>query len=59
VSLQQLVGGRRLKAGTTITVTVTHSGQIGAVKTLVTRAGRVPKTTTRCLPPGAKKPAAC
>ena len=59
VNLRKLTGGRRIKAGTTITVTVTRPGEIGAVKKLVVRAGRNPKITTRCLKPGAKKPGSC
>jgi hypothetical protein len=58
VSLKRLVGGRRLKAGPTITVTVTRAGEIGAVKAWTLRR-QGPRITTRCLPPGATKPARC
>jgi hypothetical protein len=57
VSLKKLVGGRRMKVGAKITVTVTHAGRIGAVKTLQIRSGRRnPKLTTRCIPIGSTKP---
>jgi hypothetical protein len=55
VSLKKLTGGRRMKVGAKITVTVTRPGEIGAVKTLQIRSGRNPKITTRCIPVGAKK----
>jgi hypothetical protein len=56
VNLKKLVGGRRMKVGAKIAVTVTHAGRIGAVKTLQIRSGRRnPKLTTRCIPIGAKK----
>ena len=42
-----------------ITVTVSKPGTIASVKTLRVRSGKAPTLTTRCLPPGAKKPQAC
>ena len=60
VSLKTLVGRKRIKTGTTITVTVSKPGQIAAVKIFKMRGGRKqPKITTRCLAPGAKRPTAC
>jgi hypothetical protein len=50
---------RRLKVGTTITVTVTKPNAIGAVKIFKVRRGKKPKVTDRCLPPGARKSVAC
>ncbi len=58
VSLAALVK-RPLKVGTRITITATAPGTIGAVKTLTIRSRKAPKVTTRCLPPGATKPATC
>ena len=40
------------RSGTTITVTVTHAGQIGAVKTLQMRAGRNPQAHDPLSEPG-------
>jgi hypothetical protein len=60
VSLKTLVGRKRIKPGTTITVTVSRPGEIGAVKIFTMRKGRKqPKITTRCLAPGAKRATAC
>jgi Putative metal-binding motif len=42
-----------------LTITVAHPGSITTVKTLELRARKSPRTTTRCLPPGATKPATC
>jgi hypothetical protein len=58
VSLAAMVR-RALKVGTTITVTVSAPNAISAVKTLKVRSRRAPSLTTRCLPPGASKPAHC
>ena len=53
----KLFGGRRIRVGTKVTVTVTRAGEIGAVKQWTMRSGRhAPRITTRCLPPGTKKP---
>jgi hypothetical protein len=48
-----------LKVGTRLTISVTKPGSIGMVKGLTIRARKAPKTVTTCLPPGARKPAAC
>jgi len=48
-----------LRPGTVIEVRVTKRGFIGAVKRLKTRLRKRPTITTRCLPPGAKKPKRC
>jgi hypothetical protein len=58
ISLKSFVR-KRLKVGTTITVTVTRPNEIGAVKVLKVRSLRDPSITTRCLPPGAKRPSRC
>lgn len=58
VGLSALVK-RKLKVGTKITITVTASGTIGAVKTLTIRRLKAPNIRTRCLPPGAAKPTNC
>jgi len=50
---------KTLRAGTVIEVRVTKPGMIGAVKRLTVRRGKNPTITTRCLPPGAKKPVRC
>ena len=56
----KVFGNRRIRTGTKVTVTVTRAGEIGAVKEWTMRGGRhAPRITTRCLPPGAKKPARC
>jgi hypothetical protein len=43
----------------TITVLVSKPNAINAVKVLKVRAAKQPLITTRCQPPGAKKPVAC
>ena len=58
VSLTKFIK-RAWKVGTTLTVIVTKPGTIASVKTLKIRAKKVPLLTSRCLPPGATKPAAC
>jgi hypothetical protein len=50
---------RRLKVGTTIVVTVTKPGFIGAVKVMKIRKAKAPLVSTRCLPPGARESVAC
>ena len=50
---------KKLRPGTVIEVRVTKRGSIGAVKQLKTRRRKRPTITTRCLPPGAKKPVRC
>jgi PKD domain len=51
--------GQKLAPGTKITVTVTNPGFLGEVKTVAIRKGKAPRVTTKCLPAGSKKPAAC
>ncbi len=58
VSLKPLIR-KRLKVGTTITVTVSRPGEIGAVKILKVRPRKDPSIKTRCLAPGAKRPSTC
>jgi hypothetical protein len=48
-----------LKPGTALTVTVSKPGAINAIKVLKIRASKAPVVTTRCQPPGAKKPVSC
>ena len=42
-----------------IEVRVTKPDTIGAVKRLTVRRSKNPTITTRCLPPGAKRPGRC
>ena len=58
VSLKRFLR-KRLRAGTVIEVRVTKPNTIGAVKRLTVRRNKNPTITTRCLPPGAKRPARC
>ncbi len=59
VNLSKWVG-KKLAAGTRLTVTVTKPGAfIGAVKTLTVAKKKTPGIGTRCLPPGAAKPVGC
>ncbi len=58
VSLTKFIK-RAWKVGTTLTVIVSKPGTIASVKTLKIRAKKVPLLTSRCLPPGTTKPAAC
>lgn len=53
VSLKPLIK-KPLKAGTTLTVTISHPAMSTAVKTLKIRPGKAPLVTTRCQPPGGK-----
>ena len=48
-----------LRPGTVIEVRVTKPGAIGAVKRVKTLFRHRPKLTTRCLPPGVRKPVRC
>jgi hypothetical protein len=48
-----------LKPGAALTVTVSKPGAINAIKILKIRAAKAPVVTTRCQPPGAKKPVSC
>jgi YVTN family beta-propeller protein len=58
VRLKELVT-KPLRFNAVITVTVTKAGMTGAVKVLAMRSRKAPKVTTKCLPLGARKPAAC
>lgn len=58
VSLKRFLR-KTLRAGTVIEVRVTKPGTTGAVKRLTVRRGKNPTIATRCLPPGASKPAKC
>jgi hypothetical protein len=51
--------GKKFKKDTVITIQVTKSGMVGAVKLVTIRKRNGPSTATRCLPPGAKKAAKC
>jgi hypothetical protein len=48
-----------LRAGNKITVVVSKPNAINAVKIVTVRSSKKPLITTRCQPPGAKKPVAC
>ena len=48
-----------LKVKDAITVVVSKPDAINAVKVVKIRASKKPLITTRCQPPGAKKPVAC
>ena len=50
---------KAFKVGDTITVVVSKPNAINAVKIVKVRAAKKPLITTRCQPPGAKKPVAC
>ena len=50
---------RRLPVGTVIEVRITAPAMIGRVLRFTIRPRKVPRTTERCLPPGASKPVAC
>lgn len=52
VALTPLVAKKPLKVGTTITVSVTQAGAIGALKTLTIRPRKPPRIGTACLRPG-------
>lgn len=50
------LGGKKLKAGSKLTIRVTRGGEIGAYFVYKIRRGRIPLQTERCLNPGSKKP---
>ncbi len=50
---------RKLPVGATISVRITKTGTIGRSTVLKVRRRKAPQITRRCLPPGAKSPAAC
>jgi hypothetical protein len=51
--------GHRLKPRATVRVQVTASGDAGFVETFTIRSDSAPRIATACLPPGARRPAAC
>ncbi len=51
--------GKKFTKETVITIQVTKPGTIGAVKLVTIRKRNGPSASTRCLPPGAKKPTKC
>ena len=50
---------KALRVNDTITIVVSKPNAINAVKIVKIRAAKKPLITTRCQPPGAKKPVAC
>jgi hypothetical protein len=58
VSLAKFIK-KPLKVNDTITILVSKPNAINAVKIVKVRASKKPLITTRCQPPGAKKPVAC
>jgi Bacterial Ig domain/Divergent InlB B-repeat domain len=48
-----------LAPGSSIELRITQAGFVGKLYRFVTRPGKAPKTTVRCLPPGSSKPVAC
>lgn len=50
---------KALPVGAKLEIRVTKPGMNGAVKVLTIRRNRQPSVATRCLPPGAGRPAAC
>jgi Big-like domain-containing protein len=59
VSLASRYVGVDIPIGARITVTVTRANRIGAVKILTMRPRKEPSVTSRCLPPGARRPQRC
>jgi hypothetical protein len=51
--------GRKLGPGTVIRLLITAPNAVGRVVTYTTRVGNSPKRQVQCLPPEARKPAAC
>jgi hypothetical protein len=52
--------GRRLRAGTVVTVVVSRRGYLTAVKRMTVRRGRPPVVSVqKCLPPGVSRPTVC
>ena len=47
------------KSGAVIEIAISKPGAIAAIKRLTMRKGKAPTLTSRCLPPGAKRPVAC
>ena len=59
VKLVSLFKKRKLPVGTRITITVTAPSTIGKVVTYTTRKSKAPRSTVRCLPPGATAAQKC
>ena len=59
VVLTKLFKGRRLPAGTVITVRVTAPDTIGKLARFTTRKGKTPKVQSLCIRPGSATPSAC
>jgi hypothetical protein len=59
VKLTRFVRRVRLRPGSSVEVRVLEPGAIGRVDRFVARRGDVPRTVSRCLVPGASKPARC
>jgi hypothetical protein len=51
--------GRRLRPRAVVTVRITFAGRIGKVVRYRVRKRKAPRSTVRCLMPGAKRPTAC
>jgi hypothetical protein len=59
LNLRKPFKGRKLPAGTTVTITVTAPGYEGNVNRYRTRKGKRPSVSLLCLQPGAKRPNTC
>lgn len=59
VGLASLLNNAKLKRNAVVVVRVTRPGYVGSVVTFTMRNRHSPSRTTRCLAPGATKPAAC
>ena len=58
VNLAKRFNGRKLWAGATLTIRLTHSGWLGKYYSFVVRHGRTPLIDTACLAVGQTKPGA-
>ena len=58
-SLLRYLRGAKLREGATVQLRVTHKGTVGRVRTWHFRASKPPRSTTKCLSPGKKKPGRC
>jgi hypothetical protein len=59
VRLDALFAGRRLGPGAVVRLLITAPNSVGRDVTWTMVAGRHPKRTVRCLPPGVRRPVAC
>ncbi len=59
VNLTKQFKGHRLAVGATVEFRVLLDGWIGKVTTLTIRSRRSPLLSSRCLPPGARRPQRC